>query len=448
MISRVTRREFVASCAAGGLLYAAGRPLGPALASGVGAGGFADYKALVCVFLLGGNDSWNMLVPRSGAEYDTYARSRENLAVPRDQLLPVGADGAFGLHPAMGDVASLMSSNRCAALVNVGPLIAPTSKDEYLAQAVPLPPQLFSHHDQVSQCQTLRGRADLKTGWAGRVAEVIAEQTSTQPLAMNVSLSGSNSFQVGARAMPYVMSAAGAVTFWAQASTGGGPIRKAAFDGMLQADYGTIYERAYVAVQKRAVGYGELVNGALATAPTLTTTFPTSSTAAQLQTVARMIAVREHLGMTRQIFFVLMDGFDTHDDHLARHPKLLADLGSSLAAFHEATVELGVAANVTTFTQSEFGRRLASNGDGTDHGWAGVHLIVGDAVDGGKIYGDYPVLEIGGSQDVGGGRVIPTISTDQYAATLARWFGVEESSLTAIAPSLPNFPVKDLGFML
>jgi uncharacterized protein (DUF1501 family) len=210
----------------------------------------------------------------------------------------------------------------------------------------------------------------------------------------------------------------------------------------------SVYGREFSEVHQRAINQAGVVNAALASAPALTTQFPAnSSLATQLRTVARMISVRQQLGMSRQVFFVAAGGFDTHSGQLEDQPGLLGNLSSSLAAFHAATVELGVAPNVTTFTQSDFGRSLTSNGNGSDHAWGGVQLVIGDGVKGRSVYGEYPVLEIGGERDVGGGRLIPTVSSDQYVATLARWFGIPDERLSSIAPSIGNFSVRDLGFL-
>lgn len=452
-MNRISRRRFVQALGAGGLGCALARTPGTVWAQAAGTDGFTDYKALVCVFLFGGNDSWSMVVPSSDAEYAAYARSRQNLAIARDQLLAVNAlngDGVqYGLHPSMAGVATLFESARCAVVANVGPLVAPTSKAQYQAGSVPLPPQLFSHNDQQDQWHSLRGRAVSKSGWAGRIADVLAAQVAGQPLALNVSLSGNTLFQAGVYATPYVMGPAGATTFIGLGSSGAPAARKAAFQAIVEASHESVYERAFAEVQARALRYAELVNDALAAAPPLAAPFPTDSPlATQLQTVARMIAVRERLGMTRQVFFVATGGFDTHDDQLQDQPGLLGNVSASLDAFYQATVELGVASSVTTFTQSDFGRTLTSNGDGSDHAWGGVQLVIGDAVRGRTLYGQYPTLEIGGPQDVGGGRFIPSVSSDQYAATLARWFGVAEEQMPTVAPSIGNFAERDLGFMV
>jgi uncharacterized protein (DUF1501 family) len=449
-MDRMTRRRFLRSMAAGGALYAFGRTPGSILAHAAGTGGFSDYKALVCVFLYGGNDSWSMVVPRSGAEYDAYAASRRNLAIAQDALLPIAplAGGDYGMHPSMPELASLFEAGRCGVIPNVGPLIAPTTLDAYRSKSVPLPPQLFSHNDQQGQWQTLRGLQPAKTGWAGRVADLLAAQLSGQQLAMNVSLSGTTVLQAGTSATPYIMGESGPQKFKAFGTSTLQKARQAAFERLMAAEQPSIYGRGYAEVHERADALAGLVNTALASAPTLSTPFPAgSSLATQLKTVARMIAVRGQLGMSRQIFFVATGGFDTHDDQLLNQPGLLANVSASLGAFHAATVELGVADSVTTFTQSDFGRSLTSNGDGSDHAWGGVQFVMGGSVRGRAFYGDYPVLEIGSPIDVGGGRLIPGVSSDQYVATLARWFGVTDAQMPAIAPSIGNFAVQDLGFM-
>lgn len=449
-MNRLTRRRFLHAASAGGLLYAMGRTPGSVLAEAATLEGFSDYKALVCVFLLGGNDSWSMVVPRSEAEYNAYAASRQNLAIARDALVPIVPmdNGDYGFHPAMGEMGELFDQGRCAVVANVGPLIAPTTLEQYLAKTVPVPPQLFSHNDQQGQWHTLRGRFPSKTGWAGRMADALAGQLAGQRLPLNVSLSGSTLFQAGTSATPYVMGAAGADSLKAFGSSGKRLARQSAFERILGADHPSVYERAYADVHERALANAQLVNSALASAPPLATVFPGSPLASQLQTVAKMIAVREQLGMSRQVFFVAAGGFDTHDEQLTEQPGLLANVSASLAAFHAATVELGVASSVTAFTQSDFGRSLSSNGDGSDHAWGGVQMVVGDAVRGREIYGQYPVLEIGAANDVGGGRFIPAVSSDQYAATLARWFGIDDAQMSLIAPNLDNFAQRDLGFMV
>jgi uncharacterized protein (DUF1501 family) len=449
-MNRMTRRRFLRAAAAGGLLYAFGRTPGTVVAHAAGIGGLSDYKALVCIFLYGGNDSWSMLVPRSTAEYSAYAASRRNLAIAREALLPVApaSGGDFGMHPSMSGLAGLFESGRCAAVANVGPLIQPLTREQYVARSGLIPPQLFSHNDQQTQWHTLRGRMTSRTGWAGRVADTLAGQLSGQQLPTNVSLSGTTVFQAGTTAVPYVMGEGGPQAFKAFGGTSLQAARRAAFDRLLAEEHASLYEREFADVHQRAVNQAGVVSAALASAPALTTPFPgNSSLAAQLKTVARMIAVRQQLGMSRQIFFVATGGFDTHSGQLEDQPGLLGNLSASLAAFYSATVELGVAGQVTAFTQSDFGRSLTSNGNGSDHAWGGVQLVVGGSVSGREIYGEYPELQIGGERDIGGGRLIPAVSSDQYVATLAGWFGVEDAQIPAIAPAIGNFSVRNLGFM-
>jgi uncharacterized protein (DUF1501 family) len=451
-MSTLDRRRFLVNSALGVAGLSLAHVPGAVRAELIGSSAaFTDYKALVCVFLFGGNDSFNMVVPRSLAEYNVYAASRQNLAVARDVLLPIEpltSDGAqYGLHPGMAGIRDLFVSGRAAVVANLGPLVQPTTRDQYLNHSVPVPPQLFSHNDQQDQWQTLRGRAGIKTGWAGRIADALAAETGAQQIALNISLNGTTPFQAGVRTLPYTIGTTGAPIYFGMTTAPEDSSRRAAFESLLGENWSSIFSRAFARVNRRALDTADLVNAALATAPTLATPFPASRLAQQLAMVAKLIAVRDALEMSRQIFFVAAGGFDTHDNQVTDQPTLLSDVSASVAAFHAATVELGVAAQVSTFTQSDFGRTLTSNGDGTDHGWGGHQLLAGDAVRGRDIYGRMPRLEIGGPDDVGGGRIVPTTSVDQFAATLAKWFGVAETQLDLIAPNLPNFAQRDLGFL-
>ena len=410
------------------------------------------YRALVCVFLYGGNDSFNMVVPRSTTEYSVYAQSRQNLAIPQEALLPItplDPDGAaYGLHPAMAGAQALFESGRLAVIANVGPLVEPTTKEGFLDKSVALPPQLFSHNDQQEQWQTLRGRLLIQTGWAGRIADLMSADTSAQLLPMNLSLSGVPRLQIASGLPPYVMGPQGPVEYAALAPpVAGASARRAAFDALLAAGSPSPYGRALVDVHVRSLQAAGVVASALEAAPPLATLFPASSLGQQLQTVARLIAVRDRLASSRQVFFVSTGGFDTHDDQNDLQPGLLGNLSDSLAAFQGAMDELGTAELVTSFTMSDFGRTLTSNGDGTDHGWGGHQLVLGGAVSGRRFFGRMPQLAIGGPDDVNEGRIIPTTAVDQVAATLARWFGIADGDLAIVAPSLGSFPVRDLGFL-
>lgn len=442
---------------------------GAAFSKGIGvAAPFSDYKALVCVFLHGGNDAFNMLIPRSDAEYGVYARSRRNMAIEQAALLPIEpltSDGVdYGLHPSMPGIASLFDAGRAAFVNNVGPLVEPTSKQQFLDQSVVLPPQLFSHNDQQDQWHSLKGAADSKSGWAGRIADLIRDRVAGQQLATNVSLHGRSLFQSADETVAYVMGANGAVPFTGFASPEAlddpnlTPEQRAlielfieqrnAFERVIEKPYDTVYERGFADVQRRALAAIDRVSAALEQAPTFNTAFPDTELGNQLHTVAQLVAVRDELQMERQIFLVEKGGFDSHDDQMQNQPLLLRDVSESIKAFHDALAETGDGDKVTTFTQSDFGRTLTSNGDGTDHAWGGIQLVVGNAVLGRELYGVFPDLALGSNDDVGGGRFIPTTSADQYAATLARWFGVDQADLPLVAPNIGNFAVQDLGFMV
>ena len=448
----LNRRDFLKTSGAAALFAAT-----PGLAYSQVVGGlgpFPDYRALVCVFLFGGNDSFNMLVPNTTAEYNAYAASRQNLALLQNDLLPItpasssGPD--FGLHPAMGAIQGLFQSGEAAFVTNVGPLIQPTTRDEIFNDAAILPPQLFSHNDQQDQWSSLRGNVPSKTGWAGRMADLMRTGVADQQMSTNASLFGTNLFQSADETVAYVMGPGGPIQFEGFSATPGDILneQRLAFLRVLDAEYDTIYERGYRDVQRRAIDAADRVSAALENAPLFNTPFPQSQLGTQLQTVARLIAVRDELQMQRQVFFVAAGGFDSHDDQNQNQPGLLGGVSDAIAAFHTAVRdELAIPDNVTTFTQSDFGRTLTSNGDGTDHAWGGNQLVVGGAVNGGDLYGSYPSLALNGPEDVGGGRIIPSTSADQYAATLARWFGIPDTDLDVIAPNLANFTRRDLGFM-
>lgn len=463
-MDRMNRRRFLKAAAAGGVAYAFGRTPQAAFAATSGtSAAFDDYKALVCVFLFGGNDSFNMVVPRSDLEYNEYAAARQNLAIARSSLLPLNplvpdpGGALYGLHPSLAEIATLFEQDEaCAIVANVGPLIEPTTKAQFLAKSVRLPPQLFSHNDQQDQWHALKGEAMAQSGWGGRIADVITSSAVPmpldQPLAVNLSLFGQSLFQAGATSVPYTMGPTGPVQLFGLDGTDPLSIaRRAAFDAVIGANYPTVYERAYARVQQRARQAAGTIGDALASvrspnAAPFTTAFPASPLGTQLRTVAELIAARDQLQVNRQIFFVATGGFDTHDAQVADQPGLLANISQSLVAFYRATAEMGVASEVTAFTQSDFGRTLTSNGDGTDHAWGGNQLVIGGAVAGRTIYGRYPLLSIDGPEDVGGGRMIPAVSCDQYAATLAAWFGVPDAALASVAPHIGNFAERDLGF--
>jgi len=457
IMKKINRRDFLRTTSAAAAAATFANTPGLAYSQGIGTSApFGDYRALVCVFMFGGNDSFNMLVPNTTAEYNTYATSRQNLAIAQQDLLPINptslpaGSSPFGLHPSMATTQALFESGNAAFVANVGPLVEPTTKDQYINKSVLLPPQLFSHNDQQAQWHSLNGASTSKTGWAGRIADLIRTNVADQRMATNASLFGTNLFQSADQTIAYVMGQNGPLQFSGFSDDPGSILfdQKLAFEGIVDAQYDSIYERAFAQIQRRAIDAADTVSAAIDTAPTLNTVFPTSQLGRQLETVAKLIGNKDQLQMERQIFFVATGGFDSHDDQNINQPGLLGGISDAMAAFHDATVELGMADSVTAFTQSDFGRTLTSNGDGTDHAWGGNQLVVGGAVQGQDIYGSYPVLEIGGDIDTGGGRMIPTTSADQFAATLANWFGIPDADLDIVAPNIDNFVQRDLGFMV
>ena len=449
------RRHFIQTTALGALTATMGHMPKSVYAQSSGLSGFSDYKALVCVFLAGGNDGWNMVVPTNTAEYNAYNASRggtgnNGLAIERSDLLSMSGsvDGiSYGFHPSMPEMQALYNAGECAVIANVGPLIEPTNLQEYRDRSVGIPPQLFSHNDQQGQWHSLRGEAILTSGWGGRVADVLSAQLGGQILPTNISLAGTTLFQAGNTSVPYVMGATGSTPF--SGLTPGDSLSDA-FQNIANANYSNVYQRSFSDVQQRAFEFSDRVNASLENAHSfnaLPDEDNESILSSQLRTVAKIISQRSALTMSRQIFFVQLGGFDTHDNQNIEQPELLADVSRSLKSFYDAMGEINMQDAVTAYTNSDFGRTLSSNGDGSDHGWGSVHLAIGGATNGGQIYGQYPSLALGGELELGRGRIIPTTSSDQYAATLASWFGVNDQNLTTVAPCVNNFSQRNLGFM-
>ena len=413
------------------------------------ANSFTDYKALVCVFLLGGNDSLNMLIPTDQRAYDQYAATRQNLAVARNAALPIKVTNtqysSVGLHPSLAALHTIYEEGNMALVANVGPMIEPASKADILTGRVMLPPQLFSHSDQQNHWQTAHPQQAALTGWAGRMADMLSD--GTEPLSMNLSMAGNNLWQTGSQVLPFALSSQGAEILEGINPDEEWQRPNAAFLDRIHANTEGMFASQFAAMVDRTRTTGGLVNSALALGPELSTAFPATRFAEQMRLVANMISVQQHLNQPRQIYFVAMGGWDTHDYQLADHPALLSELANGMAAFYNATAELGVSEQVTAFTASDFGRTLTSNGDGTDHGWGGNHIVLGGAVQGADIYGQLPQMSLGSDDDLGDGRIIPTLSVDQYAATLAQWFGLGDNELTEILPNLNNFNQHNLGFL-
>ncbi|MDZ7638310.1 MAG: DUF1501 domain-containing protein [Bryobacterales bacterium] len=443
----LSRRQFLAASAQ---LAAAGIGLGRFGLMNATAQSSGDYRALVCIFLFGGNDGHNMVVP-SGSSYAQYATLRQGLAIPQASLLAATAKAGteFGLHPNLSAVHPLYAAGKMAILANVGVLYKPTTRDEYRNRVVPVPSNLFSHSDQQQQWQT--GHFDFfrGTGWAGRTADAVAYMNAPSKFPTSVSLAGNPVLLSGASTKPATLQSGSTPTLSGSGGTAFREQRDAAVQEIIKMHSGlTMIQQAGASLQD-GIDIGKLIQTATASAPALTTTFPNTSLGRQLTDIAKLIGVRANLGMRRQIFFASIGGFDTHANQLASHVNLMTQISEAVTAFYRATEELGVANAVTTFTESEFGRTMQpSAGAGTDHAWGSHHFVVGGAVKGADVYGKYPNLAFGGPDDSGSrGSYIPSTSLDQYGATLASWFGVPPASLDSIFPNLVNFSTRDLGFL-
>jgi uncharacterized protein (DUF1501 family) len=435
------------------LIGALSEPSAPTTAAGL-----PDYRALVCLFLAGGNDANNLVVPADDATYAIYAKGRGALALPKESLLgltPHTSDGrAFGLHPAMPELRDLFADGSLAILANVGTLAAPTTKAQFEGKLVPLPNALFSHNDQQVQWQSsLPDSKIFSTGWGGRLADLTNAFNENNTISMSISLAGQNSFQVGKNVTQYAVGPNGAIQ---PNGTGGnlGLIRSQARRELLGTPDENLFATAFAGLTKDAVTDSALLSSILSKEIPFKAEFPKSNLGQQLRMIARLAAVAPGLGLHRQIFFARVGGWDLHDHQVVAgatatgaHARLLADVSQSLAAFARATSELGIADQMTTFTASDFGRTWTTNGDGSDHGWGSHHLIMGGAVKGGDIYGAMPDFALNGPDDTGRGRWIPTTSVDEYNATLATWFGVKSTDLPTILPNIGRFARPDLGFM-
>lgn len=414
-----------------------------------------DYKALVCVFLYGGNDHGNTLVPVDAGQYAEYKRIRGALAYGQGELAAsaltsrVGLQGGmqYALAPALAPLKPLFEGGQLALQFNVGPLIQPTTLAQYQARAVRLPAKLFSHNDQQSTWQANLPEGAV-TGWGGRMGDAMLAAQGNSVFTC-ISVTGNAVFVSGAQAVQYQLSSSGAVAIGGlQSALYGSSAAQAALRTLITAPRSNLFEDEYTRITRRSIDAQQQVAGALAALPALSTVFDTDiPLSAQLRMVARMIAARAALGPRRQVFMVSIGGFDTHSNLAASHPALLGAVAASLKSFYDATVELGVAQQVTTFTASDFGRTLSINGDGSDHGWGGHHLILGAAVRGNRFYGQPPVIAVGGPDDVGQGRLLPSTAVDQFAATLATWFGVPDSELPRVVPGIANFTTRNLGFV-
>ena len=454
MTHDASRREFLKRASAVSVAgSAAPWALNLAAIGEAAAQGATDYKALVCVFFYGGNDHGNTLVPCDAATYAQYAALRGGLATAQSALTATVLTPAaalangrqYALAPELAALKPVFDAGRLGVLLNVGPLVVPTTKAQYVARSVPLPPKLFSHNDQQSVWQASSPEGST-SGWGGRIGDLFAAGNG-QSVFTAVSVAGNAVYLSGQSAVQYQVTSNGSVPINGIGNTLYGSSAAAqALRSLITASPGAnLFEREHARVVQRSIDANGALTTALGGTAPLATIFPATPLAAQLAMVARMISARNALGAKRQVFFVSLGGFDTHDNLATDHPALLAQVGPALAAFDAATAELGVASQVTTFTASDFGRTLSSNGDGSDHGWGSFHFAFGGAVRGQRFFGQPPVPGNDGPDDVGQGRMLPTMAVDQLAATLATWMGVSGTDLASVVPGIGNYSVKDIG---
>jgi uncharacterized protein (DUF1501 family) len=463
---KASRREFLRT-ASGLSFMGAASPFALNMAlMNAAAAQATDYKALVCLFMFGGNDQGNTVLATDPTSWAEYQRIR---STPPDPIAlgPVGTSGgvldivpntaqsgrSFALHPALGDLKTLFDAGRLAVIPNVGPLRVPTTKAQYQANSVPLPPKLFSHNDQQSTWQAYAPEG-ARFGWGGRMGDLLASM-NTQTTFTCISAAGNAVWMSGQSTVQYQVGSGGAQAIGGiSGSLFGSSTAPAALRSLISQDRSNLFEKEYNRITARAISAqaalssGMLASSAIEAVPNVPGTTQANALAGQLATVARIIGGRSALGARRQVFFVSLGGFDTHDAQNTNHRNLMTRLGQAMAYFDRVTTNLGVNNQVTLFTASDFGRTLTSNGDGTDHGWGAHHFVSGGAVRGKDLYGRFPVVGVNTSDDVGQGRLLPVSSVDQYAATMARWFGLTELQLNDVFPNLINFGTqRDMGFM-
>ncbi|MEM7798006.1 MAG: DUF1501 domain-containing protein [Chloroflexota bacterium] len=473
---KLSRRRFIgeASCAAVGSsslfstimnlrmassAAAQSLPSGPSL-SAQNLNEADDYKALVCIFLAGGNDSFNMLVPRDSSEYGEYATIRSDLALPSGDLLPLSgttADGrSFGLHPAMPELAQLYNSGDAAFVANVGTLVEPTTKSGIESGMAKLPLGLYSHLDQIMHWQTSVPDKRTGFGWGGRTADLLQSLNENDVISMNISLSGINLFQTGETLTEYSVAPWGNGAIQVIGHDDDGWARhvwqNAAIESLLDLEYQNLFDQTFAQKTRSSIASANQFASAIGALTPFATDFSDNEVSFNLQMVAKTIAARKSLGYRRQTFFILFGGWDHHDEVLNNQMEMLSYVSKGMKEFYDALGEIGMQSNVTTFTASDFGRTLVSNGQGSDHAWGGNHIVMGGDVNGGNLYGEYPSLYADNPLDTGHGRLIPTTSCDEYFAEMALWFGVDRSELPTVFPNIdrfydPNSGGMPLGFL-
>lgn len=417
-----------------------------------------SYKAAVCLFLRGGNDSYNMLIPRTAAEFSNYQAIRSNMAHPGSgegmplslnrvdsAKTPYNNNRSFGLHPSMPGVKSLFDSGKLAFVANVGTLVEPTTIAQYESKGVRLPQNLFAHNSQVVEWQTSVPQGGVGTGWLGRMADLLGSPGAgynTGALSMNISLAGNNTMQVGEESFAYSITENGSIGLDTPRNNIDDEFRNSQTKSLMEETYRNLYVEAFAKQSQQSFELHDDFSAAFG-AVSLNTVFPNTALGRELRGIARSIAAQGALGHQRQTYFVERGGFDNHTDLLSDQAILLSDVDQAVTAFWNSLGELGLQDNVVLFTASDFSRTLRSNGQGTDHAWGGNHFVLGGNVDGQKIYGKYPTqgeLTIGSGLDVGtNGRMLPTTSIDEYYADLALWMGVPSGDLSQVLPNIGNF---------
>jgi uncharacterized protein (DUF1501 family) len=434
--------------------------------------GTSDYKALVCVFLAGGNDGHGTVIATDPDSFAAFTQARSGapgLAYPLGDLLPIAPKTSqngrtFALNPYLTGIQNLFTAGRAAVVANTGTLIAPATKAQVQANSVPLPASLFSHFDQTAAWQAIasNGGSAEHVGWGGSVADLIESMNmNTNSMFTCISTAGIALFLAGQSSFQLNVTSAGPIPIYGTAQPLFGQTAGTnALQSILTADETNLFAKEYEVVVNRSMQAQATLASAMLPAGTggvpnppqyldpVTNKLTNNPLATSLQTVARIIGGRASLGVQRQIFYVTLGSFDTHDGQAAQHARLLTQLGQAFEYFDGLMVSAGVGGQVTTFTASDFGRTLTCNSDGTDHGWGSHHFVVGGAVAGGDMYGQYPVVGANQANDVGAGRLIPTTSVDQYAGTLARWFGLSDGQVRQVLPNFANFGSSPyLGFM-
>ena len=450
------RRDFLrraAALTAGGLASRLA-PFTALVPAAAGAQAVSDYKALVCVFLYGGVDGNNLVVPMDSAGYAQYSAVRppaSNVNLTQAELLqiqPATGGTPYGLHPQLTELQPLFAQGKLAILANVGPLTQPTTKTNYLTVR---PQNLFSHSDQQNQWQSSVSAGVSRSGWGGRIADQLQGQNGAG-IPVVTSIAGTSLFTAGDNSSPLAVATNGGLALQGINNSAAATARLAALNTILGADRDNTYVKAAGDITTQALSLSATVNPILSsTSSTLTALFngQNSSIADQLLAVAKLIEARAQTGARRQVFFVSLGGFDTHGNQVNVMDTLIGQLSPAMRSFYDATLQLGIADKVTTFTLSDFGRTLLPNSNaGTDHAWGNNLFVMGGAVKGGDMYGRYPTLTRAGPDDADtSGRWIPTLSVEQYGATLARWFGLGDPAIAAVFPNLSRFSTSNLGFL-